>query len=284
MLRLALIANQHDRSLVDTWFHMLESEQNDVLPGTEYSGFYGVLAADLPGQPNLDDSGRALSAMVDYLTPRRGIRLKKLDELFRRIKEYHGSDARWDVYLIEVAHKNQWRQWAVNWLPRLWIGPNEAASLSEGAYAGKWIVSAPLSRTPVLLCPQEASSSRRHCVPRKKEGSDRDLRPQGLRTVSREKIGLIFEKARRDALVPGNERDERGDLAAHYASTRCLAMDWGDEASLIREVFRMARTDMSQDRFAAPSVAPSPSPCISENDPAGQFQVRRRSGSGGVSP
>ena len=47
--------------------------------------------------------------------------------------------------------------------------------------------------------------------------------------------------------MPGNERDERGDCPRCYASTQCLAIDWGDEASLIREVFRIARTDISPD-------------------------------------
>jgi hypothetical protein len=245
-LRLALIANQHDRSLVSVWFRMLRSETDDVLPGTEYSGFYGVLAADLPGRPNLEDLGQALTEMVNYLTPRRGIRLKKLDELFRRIKEYHGSDARWDIDLIKIADRFKWRLWAVDWLPRLWISPDDPANPPGGPYDGKWVVWAPLWRHLCSYALKERLQAEVIEYLARKRVVIVTLDPKVYKRFGAT-IGPVFEKARRDPLVPGEGRDERGDLAARVASTDCAAMGWGDESRIISEVFAEVRTESIHD-------------------------------------
>jgi hypothetical protein len=220
-LLLALIANQHDRSLVPIWFRMLRSERDQVLPGTEYSGFYGVLAADLPGQPNLDDLGRALSEIVNYLTSRRGIRLKKLDDLFRRIKEYHGSRASWDVDLIEIADRNKWRLWAVDWLPRIWIGPLDPANASGAPYAGRWLVWAPLWRHLYAYArgTDQGAKFMAYLAGRRIVSCSLDPEVQEFGA----KIGPVFEKVRRDSRTTGNERDERSFSASRPSSSSLRA-------------------------------------------------------------
>jgi hypothetical protein len=134
-LLLALIGSQYDRSLISVWFRMLQTGRDAILPGTEYSGFYGVLATDLPGQPNLDDLGQALSQMVRYLDRFGDKHQPKLTELLNRIYDTHPAESNeLDRSFLVEAMTRAWPDWASRRLRRRWTalpGGTKIVALKE---------------------------------------------------------------------------------------------------------------------------------------------------------
>jgi hypothetical protein len=117
----ALIENQRDDRLVNTWTTLLSNEQC-ILPGNVIDGFDGMrlmppgASDDLAGTPALPYIGVALQQCCCFLEEvheRRG-EFRKL--VLRLLDTYPGRPS-WFSDLVYTAHSCSWPRWAVESLP-----------------------------------------------------------------------------------------------------------------------------------------------------------------------
>lgn len=130
----ALITNQVDSSMENTWWEMIETRRHRLLPGNEYAGFSGILrmpaSTDRRGRPNVVALGKALLWMARHLRSLAD-RRKQFGLLVQQVLEVYPGEPYLPYELTLQAHSNRWPMWAVDSLP--WtVAPSKAG---DGALA-----------------------------------------------------------------------------------------------------------------------------------------------------
>lgn len=126
--REALITNQTDTTFRKIWIEGLEGRQISFLLGDVYSHFRGILYLSEGGQPCVDDIGRSLKRMAEYIEPEKQ-RHEKFRRLLERVKEVWAPEdfaLNWDELLLLQAKKCGWQDWAAVRLEKF-VVPTERA-------------------------------------------------------------------------------------------------------------------------------------------------------------
>jgi hypothetical protein len=138
-LRIALIKNQIDESLLPMWEVMSNGKKHAFLPGDEFDGFDGARfipgGLTAPNAPALNVIGKALKGIARRLE-KEPTRRTKFRTLVNRVIETYPGRPTWDRDLITQAHQHQWPGWAVECLPHLYV--QLAALPNRGERAWLW--------------------------------------------------------------------------------------------------------------------------------------------------
>lgn len=123
-LKSALILNQKNARLLDTWETLVQNGRHDFLIGDEWDGYEGLRlmpdSGDKRGEPAINPIGKALKTIGSKLEQERGRRTKYRSLINRVIETYPGRPT-WNLDLLQQATRNEWPIWSIECLPSLYI-------------------------------------------------------------------------------------------------------------------------------------------------------------------
>lgn len=132
-LTAALIPNQVDKRLLPVWLSMIDGGGgDDFLIGSLAHGLDGVtfLPADEPGEPPLEEIGKALKLVSQRMQDEPDRRPQLKGYIDRVISRYPGRPS-WHEELIRLADECAWPDWAVVSLPSLCVPLDQHAPTSQ---------------------------------------------------------------------------------------------------------------------------------------------------------
>ena len=135
-LLLALVKNQADTRLRDTWLRIAEGKEESFFEGNPEDGLWALMHAPDPekgrGHPDFGGLGRALSFQVADVLADRVNRRASLVHIFRRLsKVYPNANHAFQIQCVLWADSFDWPWWAVTALPSLSVVTRREGSAAQ---------------------------------------------------------------------------------------------------------------------------------------------------------